>query len=73
MVTHWQGPIGEAAMDEEDFLPRTAKPAPRDLEPMSIEALHDYIAELEAEIERVRDDIAKKEKHRSGAEAFFKK
>jgi uncharacterized small protein (DUF1192 family) len=60
-------------MDEEDFLPRNAKPKPRDLEPMSIEALHGYIAELEAEIARVRQDIAAKERHRSGAEALFKK
>jgi len=62
-----------AAMDEEDFLPKAAKPAPRDLEPMSVEALHGYIAELEAEIARVRENIAAKEKHRSGAEALFRK
>jgi uncharacterized small protein (DUF1192 family) len=40
---------------------------------MSVEALHGYIAELEAEIARVRENIAAKEKHRSGAEALFRK
>lgn len=61
------------AMDDDDLKPRKAKPAPRDLDPLSIEELNDYIAELEAEIERIRAHIAAKESHRSGAEAFFKK
>jgi uncharacterized small protein (DUF1192 family) len=60
-------------MDEEDFLPRTAKPPPKDLGPLSVEALEAYIAELEAEIARVRADIEAKKKHRAGAEALFRK
>ena len=40
---------------------------------MSIEELHEYIAEMQEEIERVRAEIAKKEAHRSGVEALFKK
>jgi uncharacterized small protein (DUF1192 family) len=58
-------------MDPEDLEPRTKKPAPRNLEVMSIEALHDYVAELEAEIARVRETIAAKEKARAGAETLF--
>ena len=44
---------------------------PRNLVPMSIEALHDYIAELEAEITRVQQDITVKQGLRSDAEKVF--
>jgi uncharacterized small protein (DUF1192 family) len=59
-------------MDPEDLEPRTKKPAPKNLEVMSIEPLHDYVAELEAEIARVRAMIAAKEKARAGAETLFR-
>ena len=60
-------------MDEEDFLPRSKKPEPVNIEVLSIEALGDYIAELEAEIARVRAAIEAKRASRSGAEAAFRK
>jgi uncharacterized small protein (DUF1192 family) len=60
-------------MDPEDLEPRTKKPAPKNLEVMSVAALNDYIAELEAEIARARAAIAGKEAARAGAEGFFKK
>ncbi len=60
-------------MDLDDLEPRKQTPRKRNLEPLSIEELEAYIAELEAEIERVRLDIAKKQAHRAGADAFFKK
>lgn len=60
-------------MDLDDLMPRPEPPRPKDLEPMSIEALEDYIAELEAEIGRVRTEIAANTKHRSGAEGLFRK
>lgn len=59
-------------MDEEDLLPRSKKPEPRNLEVLSIEALGQYIAELEAEIARVQAEIEAKQAHRSGAEAAFR-
>ena len=59
-------------MDFEDLEPRKQKPKPKDLEPMSIDALKDYIAELEAEIARVRAAIKVKERHRRGVEGLFK-
>ena len=59
-------------MDIEDLEPQKQKPKPKDLEPMSIEALNEYIAEMEAEIARVRAAIAAKEQHRGGAESLFK-
>ena len=43
------------------------------LDTMGIEELRDYIAELTAEIERVEADIARKQGHRSAADAFFRR
>ncbi len=60
-------------MDEEDLLPQTQKPKPKDLEPLSLEALGEYITELEAEIARVETEIEAKRIHRSGAEDLFRK
>jgi uncharacterized small protein (DUF1192 family) len=59
-------------MDVDDLEPRSVVPEPKNLEVMSIEALKDYIAELEAEIARAREIIAAKEAARTGADAVFK-
>jgi uncharacterized small protein (DUF1192 family) len=57
-----------------DELEPTKKPTEvKNLEVMSIAALEDYIAELEAEIERVRAEIAAKQAQRGMAEALFRK
>jgi uncharacterized small protein (DUF1192 family) len=60
-------------MDDEDARPRQKRIAPVDLDPMSVAEMNDYIAALEAEIARVRANIAAKEKHRHGADALFRK
>ncbi len=60
-------------MEEDDLEPRTLRAKPTDLEVMSVEALHDYIGELEAEIERIRAAIGAKQSWRGEAESFFKK
>lgn len=60
-------------MDDEDLEPQRAAPKPRNLDPMSIEQLNEYIAELEAEIERVRAEIGRKSGHLDTAEALFRK
>ena len=61
-------------MDADDLEPQhqKIKPPPVNLDELSIEALGEYIAELEAEIARVREAIAAKEDARTGAESFFK-
>jgi len=59
-------------MDTDDLEPPARKTEQKDLEVMSIEALHDYIAEMEAEISRVRAAIKGKHGARDGAESFFK-
>ena len=60
-------------MEINDDLPQNTPKPKRDLDPMSIEELQEYIAEMHEEIERVRAEIAMKEAHRSGVEALFKK
>jgi uncharacterized small protein (DUF1192 family) len=60
-------------MDDQDLEPIHGKPKPKDLEVMSIEALQEYIAGLEAEIVRARAAIAAKEQHRSAADEIFRK
>lgn len=58
---------------ENDDLPQNMPKPKRNLDPMSIEELRDYIAEMQDEIERVRGEIAKKEAHKAGVEALFRK
>ena len=58
--------------EEDDDLPRALRPKPTDLDVMGIEELNEYIAELEAEIVRVRSAIVKKEQQRIAASAVFK-
>lgn len=60
-------------MDEEDLEPRRKAPKPRDLGPLSIAELEDYIGELEGEILRVRNEIGQKRKQRGGAESLFRR
>ena len=58
--------------EEEEERERKRKLERVDLAPMSIEALGDFIGELEAEIARVRVDIAAKERARDAAANVFK-
>jgi len=60
-------------MSIDDLEPQKKQPPKKDLEVLSIEALGEYIEELQAEIERARDTIKLKEAARLGAEQFFKK
>ena len=60
-------------MDEEELEPRRRRTQPKDLTLMGIEELETYIAELEAEITRVRSEITAKLGQRRGAEALFKR
>jgi uncharacterized small protein (DUF1192 family) len=59
-------------MDIEDLEPRKTAAPKGDLKGLSIGELTDYIAELEAEIQRARDQIKAKQSVRAGAEALFK-
>lgn len=56
--------------DDIDF--QKPEPGLKNLEPLSIEELENYIQELESEIERARLDIEKKKKSEEAALAVFK-
>ena len=60
-------------MDLEDLEPKNTKHKLMNLEIMSIEALYDYIKELQDEIKRVEEEITSKKKAKVGAESVFKK
>jgi uncharacterized small protein (DUF1192 family) len=59
-------------MDIEELEPQKKKAAPRDLDAMGVEQLENYLAEIEAEVERVRAKITEKKDYLAGAQAFFK-
>ncbi len=60
-------------MDEEDFEPRKKPAQPKDLGLMAVAELEAYIAALEAEIERAKNEIAQRTAQRRGAEGLFKR
>jgi uncharacterized small protein (DUF1192 family) len=59
-------------MEDKDLEPQKQKPDVKNLEVLSIEALGEYIGELRDEIERVRNEIAKKKAARGDADSVFK-
>jgi uncharacterized small protein (DUF1192 family) len=60
-------------MNPDEIDPKPQAPKPKDLETMSLKALEEYIGELEAEIGRIREVIARKHSARSSAESVFRK
>jgi uncharacterized small protein (DUF1192 family) len=60
-------------MDMDDLEPRKKTPMLKNLDPMSIEELRDYIIELKDEIARAEQAITAKQAVKMGAEAFFKR
>ena len=59
--------------EEDDDLPRALRAKPMDLDVMSIGELSEYIGELEAEIERIRMAVIRKEEQKLAADAVFKR
>ncbi len=57
----------------DDDLPAKPKPALKNLAPMSMDELEKYIADMEKEIVRVREEMARKKAHQDAASSFFKK
>lgn len=60
-------------LNPDDLDPPKPKEKRRDLQPMSVEELEDYIASLQAEIARADETIARKKAHHDGIEALFGK
>ena len=63
----------EVNMEPDDLEPKFKITKPKNLEVLSIQALHEYILELEEEINRAREEISAKEIAREGAEAIFER
>lgn len=60
-------------MDEEDLEPRAARSEKKLLDPLSVEELGEYIAQLRAEIRRVEEHLEGKKKYLDGLDGMFKK
>ncbi len=60
-------------VDINDDLPQNMPKKKRDLDPMSVEELREYISEMEEEIERVNGEITKKQSHRANVDSLFRK
>jgi uncharacterized small protein (DUF1192 family) len=60
-------------INPDEIEPQKPNVKPRDLQPMSVQELENYIAALESEIARSSAMIAKKQAHKSGIEALFGK
>ena len=58
--------------DEEDPRPAPKRLTPPVMEAWGVAELRLYIDELKAEIARAESEIARKQGHKSAAEAFFK-
>ena len=58
--------------NDDDLDPKTNKPKPRNLEPLSVAELEEYIQDLRTEIDRAKTDIDKKTAQKSAADALFK-
>ena len=59
-------------MVSDDLEPITVQPDKKNLEIMSIEALHEYIEDLRVEIARAEEMIGSKEAARASADTFFR-
>lgn len=59
-------------MDTDDLEPQKVIAKPKDMEVMSVEALGEYIEELESEIARAREAIATKKSAHESANSVFK-
>jgi uncharacterized small protein (DUF1192 family) len=58
---------------EDDDLPRKRTLPPKDLTPLSVAELGEYIEALEAEAARARAAVAAKQSHRAGLDSLFKR
>ena len=56
----------------DDDLPLKGGNKTKNLDPLSVDELEDYICELNLEIERVKQEIEKKKAFKNAAEGFFK-
>ena len=61
------------AQEDDDRPLRRRRLEPLMLDILGVEEMRYYIGELKAEIARVEADIARKQSHKSAADAFFRR
>ncbi|MEE8173485.1 MAG: DUF1192 domain-containing protein [Alphaproteobacteria bacterium] len=59
--------------DIEIVIPKPAEWAPRELDNLSLEALKEYVEDLQLELARVKSEIGNRDVVRNEADAIFKK
>jgi uncharacterized small protein (DUF1192 family) len=59
-------------MEPEDLEPRKALQKPLDLDDLGVEELEDYLEDLAAEMQQVKDKIAVKKAYLSSVDSLFK-
>jgi len=60
------------AMFDEENEPLKKTPSLKNLEPMSVDELENYIEEMKAEIARTEEEIKRKKAHLDAASSIFK-
>lgn len=59
-------------MFDDDLAPRKPKKTLKNLEPLSLDELADYITEMKEEIQRAELEITRKKAHMNAASTLFK-
>jgi uncharacterized small protein (DUF1192 family) len=59
-------------MEPEDLEPRKALQKPLDLDDLGVEELEDYLEDLAAEMQQVKEKIAAKKAYLSSVDSLFK-
>lgn len=59
-------------MFDDELEPQKQLTAPKNLEPLSLDELANYIAELKQEIMRTEDEVKRKKIHMDAASSVFK-
>ncbi len=60
------------AMEDDILVPRPAANFPRNLEPLSVDALKQYLVELDRERSRTQQELERKQRATAAAEQVFR-
>lgn len=61
-----------ASMFDDDDTPRNMPKQLKNLEPLSVEDLQDYIRDLQVEVQRAETELKKKKDYSANLDSFFK-
>jgi len=60
------------AMEDDILVPKPAANFPRNLEPLSVDALKQYLVELDRERSRTQEELERKQRATAAAEQVFR-